>query len=164
MKTLFKDPCWLWPCHLWSLGLGSGCLPFMPGTWGSAMAFPLYWGLAFLPLPLYAGLWVFLLLISVFCSHVTAEALGQKDPSCIVCDEIVAMLLVLPFCTPSLVGYALGFTCFRLFDITKPWPICKVDGCSSRTYQGALIVLDDVAAAFFAIALLILVQRLAVFF
>jgi phosphatidylglycerophosphatase A len=45
----------------------------------------------------------------------------------------------------------LGFALFRLFDITKPWPIGVID----RRVRGGLgVMLDDVAAGLLALACL----------
>jgi phosphatidylglycerophosphatase A len=51
----------------------------------------------------------------------------------------------------------LGFILFRIFDIVKPWPIKWID----QKVQGGLgIMLDDVLAAVFASALLLLALNL----
>lgn len=146
-------------CDVWSVGFGSGYLPVMPGTWGSMLAVPIYLALSVVGIKYYLVCVIALILFSVYASAVTAKRMGQKDPSCIVCDEIVGMLCVLPFCHGAL-GLLLGFACFRLFDITKPWPICKVDGCGVYKHTGLMIVLDDLIAACYAILLVYWLQQL----
>jgi len=44
---------------------------------------------------------------------------------------------------------------FRLFDIFKPWPIRQLD---QKVSGGFGIMLDDVVAAFFTVAVLALAQ------
>ena len=45
----------------------------------------------------------------------------------------------------------IGFILFRVFDILKPWPISVID---SRVKGGLGIMLDDVIAAFFSLAII----------
>jgi phosphatidylglycerophosphatase A len=57
---------------------------------------------------------------------------------------------------PSLLGYAVGFALFRLFDIQKPWPVSWAD----QQIKGGLgIMVDDVLAGIYALALLTLLQK-----
>jgi len=50
----------------------------------------------------------------------------------------------------------LGFVLFRIFDIIKPWPIKWAD---QKVQGGFGIMLDDVLAAVFAGALLLLASN-----
>jgi phosphatidylglycerophosphatase A len=61
------------------------------------------------------------------------------------------MYLVLLTLPPTILLWALGFLLFRLFDIVKPWPIRDLD---HRLRGGTGIMLDDLAAALFAVLLL----------
>jgi len=45
----------------------------------------------------------------------------------------------------------IGFILFRVFDIFKPWPISVID---SHVKGGFGIMLDDVIAAFFSLAII----------
>ena len=47
----------------------------------------------------------------------------KKDPGAIVIDEIVGMLLTLAGLPFNVTTVGLGFVLFRVFDITKPFPI-----------------------------------------
>jgi phosphatidylglycerophosphatase A len=49
--------------------------------------------------------------------------------------------------------YAAAFLLFRLFDILKPWPIRLIE---RRVAGGLGIMLDDVMAAIYALALLLI--------
>jgi phosphatidylglycerophosphatase A len=133
---------------------GIGLIPFAPGTWGSAAAIPLAWGLHYL-----GG---FLLLasatvaVTVLGYIATARYLdGQaEDPSEIVIDEVAGMLvalwplsigLTLMGSAPHLwpwPGWVLGFLLFRFFDIVKPPPV----GWADRLPGPAGVMLDDLFA------------------
>ena len=88
------------------------------------------------------------------------------DPQEIVIDEFVSQLITISGCffcpifinntnislslfiINNIFGLLLPFLLFRIFDIIKPWPIKNIE-----TYftGAAAIMLDDIAAAFFAI-------------
>ena len=61
------------PIHSFSLGFGSGLLPFAPGTWGTIMALPFY----FIMLQFSSAYYLFMLAIltvaSVFACDYTSK-------------------------------------------------------------------------------------------
>ena len=68
---------------------------------------------------------------------------GTHDDQRIVIDEVIGQSIALSFCPPTFLSLILGFTLFRLFDITKPGPI----GWADRRLPGAWgTLLDDVMA------------------
>lgn len=142
---------WQDPAYFIAFGFGTGLLPFMPGTWGSLAALPLYLILMQLS-PLYYLLFVCCLFgIGYYVADKVSLDLGIDDFSGIVCDEIVGMLLTL-WAVPLGIGwFILGFLLFRLFDIIKPWPIRAVE---DRVKGGLGIMLDDILAAIPACAIL----------
>jgi phosphatidylglycerophosphatase A len=83
------------------------------------------------------------------------RALGAADHGGIVCDEVVAFLLVL-FFTPAQPQWQAGaFLLFRLFDILKPPPIRHFD----HTIRGGFgVMFDDLLAAFYALVALAIVR------
>ena len=88
-----------------------------------------------------------------------AEAvLGKRDPPQVVIDEIVGQLLTfgLIFRNPRFTLLFLGFLFFRFFDIAKPFPIRSLE----KVPLGFGIVLDDLAAGFYASLLLFLIEYL----
>jgi phosphatidylglycerophosphatase A len=142
------------PAHFLALGFGAGLSPKAPGTVGTLVAFPLFWLL--LASPLY-WVWVALFLgLGVWACGVAGRALGVHDHGGIVWDEVAAFLLVLPFAPASPLGYGLAFALFRLFDIWKPFPIGWLD---ARVKGGLGVMLDDVLAAGYAVAVLLLLAR-----
>ncbi|MEK6734308.1 MAG: phosphatidylglycerophosphatase A [Pseudomonadota bacterium] len=97
--------------------------------------------------------------------------IGKNDPKEIVIDEVVGQLLaicltlallpyigieaIMKFKSYGIDEYYLGllnlvsaFILFRLFDITKPWPIDYID---KNVKNGIGVMLDDVVAAIFAV-------------
>jgi phosphatidylglycerophosphatase A len=141
------------PASLIATGLGIGLLPAMPGTWASLAALPVAWllrgwlgvggVLAAAILAFAAGWWA--------SARVTEET-WASDPGYIVIDEIAAQFLVLAATPLDWRFYAAAFLLFRLFDIWKPFPIGWLD----RTVKGGLgIMLDDVMAAIYALALIL---------
>ncbi len=133
------------PAHLLSFGFGSGLARKAPGTFGTLVAFPMYWYLA----PRLTD-WEFLFALSgafifgVLACGITGRALGVPDYGGIVWDEIVAFLLVLFFTPPGWEWALLAFALFRLFDIVKPQPIRHFDG---NLHGGLGVMFDDLLAA-----------------
>jgi phosphatidylglycerophosphatase A len=63
-----------------------------------------------------------------------------------VIDEVAGQLLACAFAPLSLAGFALAFLLFRLFDISKLWPISAAE----RLRGGLGIVVDDLVAGLIA--------------
>lgn len=140
-----------------ALGFGSGLSPRAPGTMGSLAAIPL--ALLLIPLsPLAYGLVLLAAFgFGIYCCGETSRRMAVQDPGAIVWDEIVAMWLVLAFVPASWAWWLGAFLLFRLFDISKPWPIRWLD----RSVKGGFgIMLDDILAAVYAVIILQLVQRI----
>ena len=142
------------PVHLLAFGFGSGLSPIAPGTFGTIAAIPL--GFLLFQLPL---LWVCLLIVlafvaGVFICDIASRNLGVHDHSGIVWDEFVGYWIVLLAAPPGWIGVVLAFLLFRLFDIWKPQPIGWLD---KKVHGGFGIMLDDVAAAVYAVIVLLLI-------
>lgn len=137
---------------------GSGLLPRMPGTWGSAAALPFAWVLVWL-----GGPWLLVLAaalvfaLGLWASARYMEAAQVHDPGAIVIDEVAAQWLTLAFMPLDPLIYTLGFVFFRVADVLKPWPVNWLD----RRVGGALgVMIDDLVAAIYAIAALLIVMEL----
>lgn len=166
MRWFFSQPGWarLFP-SAFVVGLATlGPLGRLkaPGTWGSlagcawyaAACAPAGWFGAWLVIA--AGLYVAL----VFCGEAEMR-MGRTDPPEVILDEFVSMPIVLAAFPDHLrqphawVIFLLGFLLFRLFDIAKPLGIARL-----QRYHGGLgVLLDDVAAALVACAVLQLIVR-----
>lgn len=151
------------PAHFLAFGFGSGLAHKAPGTFGTLVAFPLYWFLA----PRLSDAWFLLLLIwlfaiGVWACELTGRALQSPDHGGMVWDEIVAMLLVLFFTPPGWYWSLLAFTLFRFFDIVKPPPIRYFD----QHWKGGLgVMFDDIVAAGYALLCMALIKGgLAIWF
>jgi phosphatidylglycerophosphatase A len=133
--------------HFFSSGFYSGHLPYAPGTWGSLLMAVL----VFL-FPLLNNFYLISALIigGVAVSNYEEKVTGIKDDKKIVIDEMAGQLLTfytLKITAPVLIG---GFILFRVFDITKPWIIDKVQNLPS----GWGVMADDVLAGLFSLAIL----------
>ena len=133
---------------------GTGLSPFAPGTVGSMAALPLcVWALHLTPewvVGLGAALWV----LGVWSAARAGAAWGQVDHPAIVIDEVLGQLIAMAIpwfwlqtpVNPFLLA-AIAFALFRLFDITKPWPVSYFD----RTWKSpAGVMFDDVLAGVLA--------------
>ena len=144
------------PGHLLALGFGSGLAPRAPGTFGTLAAIPVYLLCAPLAPAFYLLVIVAAFGLGVWLCGRTARALGVHDHPGIVWDEIVGYLLTMTLAPPGWPWVVLGFACFRLFDIWKPWPIRALD----RSVHGGMgIMLDDLLAGAAAGAAVALVAR-----
>jgi phosphatidylglycerophosphatase A len=141
------------PTGFLAFGFGSGLSPTAPGTAGTIAALPL--GVLVVQLPLWAAIGVVVLAfaIGIYLCDVTSKALGVHDHGGIVWDEWVSMWLVLIFIPFHWAWWLAAFLLFRLFDIVKPWPIRWLD---KHIHGGLGVMVDDVLAAVYALAILLL--------
>ena len=131
-------------------------MPLAPGTFGTLPGLPICWLLSRIDLSITVFLIFLTIPIAIWISGKAEQILGEKDPGCIVIDEIVGMIVALAGLPFNAITVGLGFVIFRLLDITKPFPISFLE----RRFKGGTgIVLDDVAAGIIAnITLRIILQ------
>ncbi|NWG40001.1 MAG: phosphatidylglycerophosphatase A [Hydrogenophilaceae bacterium] len=148
------------PAHFIALGFGSGLAPKAPGTIGSLAALPLFWLIAQAidNAALLAAFLTFSFLAGIWACAITGKNLGVADHGGIVWDEIVAMWLILAVVPFGWAEWLAAFALFRFFDILKPWPIRQLD---ARLKNGLGVMLDDVLAAIYALAIFKALQWLA---
>jgi phosphatidylglycerophosphatase A len=132
-------------------GLYSGYLPKAPGTWGSLVGLLLFYLLHTLSLPVYLAVVAGLFIVGFFAAGSAEKILDSKDPGIIVIDEIVGMLITMIAVPATPLTLALGFILFRIFDITKPFPVNFFD---QRFHGGLGIMLDDVVAGIYSLIVL----------
>jgi phosphatidylglycerophosphatase A len=132
------------PARLIATAGGAGYAPVAPGTCGTAVAVPLAWLAAPLPLWAFLALTVAITGAGIAAAGIADRAWGTHDSGRIVIDEVAGYLVTVAFADPSRPAVlALGFVLFRAFDIVKPPPIRWLD----RNLPGGTgVVLDDVAA------------------
>jgi phosphatidylglycerophosphatase A len=143
------------PVQLLATGFGSGLSPWAPGTAGSVV------GLVFALLTARAGFiasvaaTLLAIVAGVWICGASARRLGVHDHPSIVWDEVAGMMLTMLAAPRGWAWALLAFVLFRIFDITKPWPIREID---HGMPGGAGIMLDDIMAAFLAALGLLLVR------
>ena len=123
-----------------------GLIPIAPGTFGTLAAIPLFYVLSFTPLYLYLAITVLIILISVRASRIAEGIFGKTDPGEVVADEVCGFLVTMILVPPTITNIFFGFLLFRLFDITKPYPVRKFESLPG----GWGIVMDDVMAGVYA--------------
>ncbi|GAA7642877.1 phosphatidylglycerophosphatase A [Helicobacter pylori] len=125
----------------------SGYSKKAPGTIGSLVALLL--GLPILIFStntLFLGA-IFVGLIAIAQIDKEEEETKRHDSSYIVIDELVGMWLAMAISGLSLAGVILSFIFFRIYDITKPSLIGKID----KEVKGGLgVVADDALAGVLA--------------
>jgi len=134
---------------------GIGWLKPGPGTWGSLGAVLLWWGVSrFIEphLQPVAAILLALLAIGIGIPAATrvAVAYGKKDPQFVVIDEVAGQLIAVIAVPLTWKSLLLGFILFRGYDILKPPPVRQLE----RLPQGTGIVLDDVGAGLYALAVM----------
>jgi phosphatidylglycerophosphatase A len=126
-----------------STGFFIGNIPFAPGTLGSLLGIPIWFVLSKFDPGISLGFLALFVPFAIWAAHVSSKFLNQKDPGCIVIDEMVGMVVTLAGLPFHWVTCLLGFALFRILDIFKPFPIRWID---QNTGGGTGIVLDDILA------------------
>ncbi|GAA7298254.1 phosphatidylglycerophosphatase A [Helicobacter pylori] len=139
----------------------SGYSKKAPGTIGSLVALLLGLPvLIFSANTLFLGA-VFVGLIAIAQIDKEEEETKRHDSSYIVIDELVGMWLAMAISGLSLAGVVLSFIFFRIYDITKPSLIGKID----KEVKGGLgVVADDALAGILAGLSALLVIHILGFF
>ncbi|MBU2982298.1 phosphatidylglycerophosphatase A [Lentibacter algarum] len=124
------------------------------GTWGSAAALPVAYGLYLLGGPYLVAIGAVLaFFVGWWATAVMIEGQDDHDPSEVVLDEVagqwIALLPVLIGATHAGVdplvmwpGWLVAFFGFRFFDILKPGPI----GTADARGDALGVMLDDILA------------------
>jgi phosphatidylglycerophosphatase A len=122
-----------------------GFAPVASGTVGSLPAVGVAFFLSQRPI-IILFLAVVLFLAGTALSSRAETILGRKDPSEIVIDEFVGMLVAFLWIPMSWTSIILVFLLFRVFDILKPFPA----GRCERIEGGFGVMADDVVAGIYA--------------
>ncbi len=135
---------------------GAGYAPVAPGTVGSLVAVAILWLVPFSR----AWLAVFLAAVTIagtWAAHHAERSFGVKDPGQIVIDEVAGMTLSVLAAPLTPAALALAFVLFRVFDVVKPFPA----RASQRLPGGFGVMVDDLIAGLYALAVLALVRAVA---
>jgi len=150
----------LWATLIATL-FGIGHMRPGPGTWCSAATVLLWAALAYglpqsLRTPVLVALAIAVTLIGIPAATRTARAAEKKDPSFVVIDEVAGQLISLIAIPLKWQTFLAGFILFRVFDILKPPPVRQLE----QLPDGTGIVLDDVGAGIYAVAVMQLLLHL----
>ena len=139
-------------------GLGSGYMPYWPGTFSVVVIAPVvYWLSTILTIGTYLLIVLLLFLIGTWSAEHAGRYYNMIDDQRIVIDEWVGFLVTLAFTPANLTNLLIGFILFRLFDIMKP----SIIGWVQNNMKNSLgVMLDDLLAGIISAAILILLNAL----
>ena len=101
--------------------------------------------------------------ISLYAINIYIKNLSHKDPKEVVIDEFIGQSI--PICLYELAHnlpketdqilkfYFIMFVLFRIFDITKPFPVSYYDKNFKNSFG---VIMDDVCAGLYVVAMLVL--------
>jgi phosphatidylglycerophosphatase A len=135
MRSIFK--------HIATLG-PVGFVPLAPGTLGTLAAL-VFVAITNLPVPLYLVLTAAVTVIGIYASGVVEEITDEKDPGCIVIDEVAGYLVSMAFLPATVFYLVSSFILFRIFDILKPPPLDRLQ----RLKGGTGVMADDILAGIY---------------
>ena len=130
-------------------GLYFGKIKYMPGTFGTLVAIPIYYYLLtnnlFLNIAFLLAIF-YISIISLNYSY-TKFMFKEADDKSIVIDEIIGYLSFMIFFDVTIQNILIGFVLFRFFDIFKPFPINLVDKNMKNSFG---VMFDDILAALYS--------------
>jgi len=145
---------------------GIGKIKKVPGTFAS-LATTLFLFFLFHVLNVSPNIVLFLVIIIFFISlyavNIFIKDLTNKDPKEVVIDEFIGQSI--PICLYEVAHnipketdqilkfYFIMFILFRIFDITKPYPVSYYDKNFKNSFG---VVMDDVCAGLYVVAILVL--------
>jgi phosphatidylglycerophosphatase A len=137
-KPLFKKD---WFHLFFATGAFVGFIPPFPGTLGALEGVFLYQITLEMALYVKLLLSIFFILIGLLSSSYVSVLLNNKDPDEVVIDEVAGAYIACLGKT-TILELVLVFILFRIIDITKPFPLKRLE--SLRGGWG--IMLDDILA------------------
>ena len=145
---------------------GIGKLKKIPGSYASLATtiflFILFHILNFSPNIVLIGV-IIVFLISLYAVNIFIKDMDNKDPKEVVIDEFIGQSI--PIClyeiahegtketSQVLTFYFIMFILFRIFDITKPYPVSYYDKNFKNSFG---VIMDDVVAGLYVVAVLVL--------
>ena len=142
---------WAWAIATF---FGAGLGKPGPGTWGSVAAVLIWAAVAWTLHPVSQVLLIVLLAgialsiaVGVPAATIAARESGRKDPGFVVIDEVAGQWIALLGSPADWRHGLIALILFRIFDITKPFPVRRLESLP----EGWGIVLDDVGAGLYAL-------------
>jgi phosphatidylglycerophosphatase A len=125
--------------------LGTGYVPFAPGTFGSIVGLVVWWLLPQAAIPQLAAI-VAIFAAGAWSGSYAERHFNRTDPGPVVLDEVLGMLITLFLNPVGWTGALLGFLLFRVADIVKPYPANRLEAL----HGGVGIMADDAMAAVYS--------------
>jgi phosphatidylglycerophosphatase A len=125
--------------------LGVGYVPVASGTFGAAVGLVLWYVLP-TSTAVQAGVIVALFVAGSWSGSIAEQHFGATDPSAVVLDEVMGMLITLFMNPVGWKGALLAFLLFRVFDVIKPYPANELE----RLPGGIGVMADDAMAAVYS--------------
>ena len=106
---------------------------------------------------------IIIFFISLYAVNIFIKDLTNKDPKEVVIDEFIGQSI--PICLYEIAHnipketdqilkfYFIMFILFRIFDITKPYPVSYYDKNFKNSFG---VIMDDVCAGLYVVAILVL--------
>lgn len=144
-------------------GLGTGFIPFAPGTFGTLAGVIVLLVLNWLLPGYFSGgfkqahyLFFLVLAVSILGAWSIKALIIEwgKDPQRVVIDEIAGVWISMIGIPVNLVNLGIAFVLFRVFDIWKPLGIRKMESIPG----GWGVLLDDLLAGVYVCAIMHLLQ------
>jgi phosphatidylglycerophosphatase A len=140
-------------------GAGAGFMPKAPGTAGAIEGVLIYLLMERLHLGTYFPHAIIFFLITGTWSAYRVELFWGEDSQRIIVDEIAGQMITFGLAAgryPLSALYVLiGFVLFRFFDITKPFPLRRLENLK----WGAGVMADDIGAGIYALVILTLIRH-----
>ena len=106
---------------------------------------------------------IIIFFISLYAVNIFIKDLAHKDPKEVVIDEFIGQSIPICFYEVThnipketdqiLKYYFIMFILFRIFDITKPFPVSYYE----KNFQNSFgVIMDDVCAGLYVVAILVL--------
>lgn len=125
---------------------GAGYAPFAPGTFGTLATMPIIIAIIKFQIPIYflIPFYFTTFIFSTFLIDYVQKKQELEDPSWIVIDEVLGVLVAAPLIVEDTWWhYLLIFILFRIFDISKLPPINLID---KKLKNGFGVIFDDIVA------------------
>ena len=133
-----------------------GTLPPAPGTLASIAGVAIY-VLTGSNMFLYLSLLAIITVLGFKVSDRMEEISGEKDPSCIVIDEVSGVMIAFFMLPMNPAVFFSAFFLFRAFDMFKIYPVNKLEPLKG----GVGVMMDDVVAGIYTNIVMQIAIRLA---